>query len=103
QLMWRAAGVVVYFLLFPLAVMDLLPSAAYVLDGTVFVVTLVVPIVRYRLWEIDAVIRRVRAGDGRPGGGLPGRGGDRCRDRLATSRHCGGRIRRGRGVRSGPS
>lgn len=61
QLMWRAAGVVVYFLLFPLAVMDLLPSAAYVLDGTVFVVTLVVPIVRYRLWEIDAVIRRSAA------------------------------------------
>ncbi len=61
QLMWRAAGVVVSLLLFPLAVTNLLPSVAYLLDGTVFVVTLAVPIIRYRLWEIDAVIRRSAA------------------------------------------
>lgn len=61
QLMWRAAGVAISLLLFPLAVMDLLPSVAYLVDGTVFVVTLAVPIIRYRLWEIDAVIRRSAA------------------------------------------
>ncbi|WP_433202185.1 sensor histidine kinase [Dactylosporangium sp. CS-047395] len=58
QLLWRAIGVVQALLLFPLVVLDLVPSAAFIADGTVFVATLVVPILVYRLWDIDTVIRR---------------------------------------------
>ncbi|MFI5953731.1 sensor histidine kinase [Cryptosporangium sp. NPDC051539] len=58
QLRWRAYGVVAALALFPLAVNNLLPTLVSVLDGLLFVATLVIPIVRYRLWAIDTIIRR---------------------------------------------
>ena len=58
QLRWRAAGVLVSLALFPFAVAGVLPGVVDVLDGLVFVATLAVPVVYYRLWEIDIVIRR---------------------------------------------
>jgi two-component system NarL family sensor kinase len=57
QLKWRAAGVLISLALFPLAVTGHL-GVLDVLDAPVFVVTLVVPIVRYRLWAIDTIVRR---------------------------------------------
>ena len=58
---WRAFGVVLSLALFPLAVNQVLPTLVDVLDGLFFVTTLVIPIVRYRLWAIDTVIRRSAA------------------------------------------
>jgi two-component system NarL family sensor kinase len=58
QLRWRAFGVVASLALFPLAVNQVLPTLVDVLDGVFFVTTLVIPIVRYRLWAIDTIIRR---------------------------------------------
>ncbi len=58
QLTWRAAGVVVSLALFPLAVTEHLSGLVTAADGTVFVATLAIPIVRYRLWAIDAILRR---------------------------------------------
>ena len=58
QLSWRAAGVGYALLLFPLAVTNRLPGWATDLDPLVFVVTLVVPVLRYDLWAIDTLIRR---------------------------------------------
>jgi len=57
QLKWRAAGVLLALALFPLAVTEHL-GALDVLDAPVFVLTLVIPIVRYRLWAIDTIVRR---------------------------------------------
>jgi len=61
QLRWRAYGVVMSLTLFPLAVSEALPVAVNLADGLLFTTTLVIPIVRYRLWAIDTIIRRSMA------------------------------------------
>jgi signal transduction histidine kinase len=61
QLRWRAFGVVLSLALFPIAVAEALPFAVSLVDGLVFTTTLVIPIVRYRLWAIDTIIRRSSA------------------------------------------
>jgi two-component system NarL family sensor kinase len=61
QLRWRALGVVLSLVTFPFAVISALPTFTDALDGVVFVTTLVVPVMRYGLWEIDTVIRRSAA------------------------------------------
>jgi signal transduction histidine kinase len=61
QLRWRALGVVLALVLFPLAVTESLPLAVNLVDGLLFTATLVIPIVRYRLWAIDTIIRRSAA------------------------------------------
>lgn len=61
QLQWRAAGVVLSLALFPFAVLEVLPAEVADLEALVFVVTLVVPVLRYDLWAIDTLIRRSAA------------------------------------------
>lgn len=61
QLQWRAAGVAASLVLFPLAVTESLPDEVGYLDPFVFVITLVVPVLRYDLWAIDTLIRRSAA------------------------------------------
>ena len=61
QLRWRAYGVVLALLLFPFIVSNVLPVLIQTLDGLLFVTTLAVPVIRYRLWAIDTVIRRSAA------------------------------------------
>jgi hypothetical protein len=58
QLRWRAYGVVLSLILFPFAVTEMLPLLVNLIDGLLFVITLAIPVVRYRLWAIDTVIRR---------------------------------------------
>ncbi len=58
QLRWRAVGVVGSLLLFPFAVTETLPDAVSDVGPTLFVATLVVPVLRYDLWTIDSIIRR---------------------------------------------
>jgi two-component system NarL family sensor kinase len=57
QLKWRAVGVLVALAAFPLAVTEQL-AWANVIDAPVFVLTLVVPVLRYRLWIVDTIVRR---------------------------------------------
>ncbi|MFL6156116.1 MAG: sensor histidine kinase [Marmoricola sp.] len=61
QLQWRAAGVVASLLLFPFAVTESLPGVIDDIDPFIFVVTLLVPVLRYDLWAIDTLIRRSAA------------------------------------------
>ncbi len=61
QLQWRAAGVVFAFVLFPLAVTETLPSWLVAVEPLAFVVTLMIPVLRYNLWAIDSLIRRSAA------------------------------------------
>ena len=58
QLRWRAYGIALSLVLFPFAVSQVLPAVIDVLDGLFFVTTLAIPVVWYRLWAIDTVIRR---------------------------------------------
>ncbi|MFD7877741.1 sensor histidine kinase [Streptomyces sp. NPDC059766] len=58
QLKWRAVGVIVALVLFPLAVTEQLPSLLNTVDTVLFVLTLVLPVLRYRLWSIDTILRR---------------------------------------------
>jgi signal transduction histidine kinase len=65
QLQWRAAGVGVSLLLFPLAVSGVVSggSGAYgAVAPLVFVSTLAIPVLRYQLWSGDPVPRRRRVG-----------------------------------------
>jgi signal transduction histidine kinase len=57
QLKWRAVHVLVSLALFPLAVTSGV-GFLHRIDNTVFVLTLALPVLRYRLWAIDTIIRR---------------------------------------------
>ncbi|WP_203844735.1 sensor histidine kinase [Dactylosporangium siamense] len=57
QLKWRAAGILAALALFPLAVTDHL-GGFNALDPVLFVLTLAVPVLRYRLWAIDTIVAR---------------------------------------------
>jgi two-component system NarL family sensor kinase len=61
QLKWRAAGVVLSLALFPLAVTERIGAVVTALDGSIFVATLAIPVVRYQLWAIDSILRRSAA------------------------------------------
>jgi two-component system, NarL family, sensor kinase len=60
QLKWRAVGVIVSIALFPVGVWGLLSPAGGV-ESIAFVLTLTIPVLRYRLWAIDTIIRRSAA------------------------------------------
>jgi signal transduction histidine kinase len=65
QLQWRAVGVAVSLLLFPLAVSGVVSGADGVygaLAPLIFVSTLAVPVLRYQLWAGDPAPRRRRVG-----------------------------------------
>jgi two-component system NarL family sensor kinase len=57
QLKWRATGVVVSLALFPFAVAEV-TGLLDPIDSVWFCLTLVIPVLRYRLWAIDRIIRR---------------------------------------------
>jgi signal transduction histidine kinase len=56
QLKWRAAGVVGALVLFPFAVAESIDVG--LVDSLLFALTLVIPVLRYRLWAIDTILRR---------------------------------------------
>jgi len=57
QLKWRAVGVVGALVLFPFAASGHL-SVLNAVDAPLFVLTLAVPVLRYKLWSIDPILRR---------------------------------------------
>lgn len=57
QLKWRTVGVLLSLALYPLAVTQSLGHVGDA-DSAVFVLTLAVPVLRYRLWAIDTILRR---------------------------------------------
>jgi len=57
QLKWRAAHVLFAIALFPLAV-TIGVGPFDPLDNVLFVLTLAIPVLRYRLWVIDTILRR---------------------------------------------
>jgi signal transduction histidine kinase len=63
QLQWRAAGVAISLVLFPLSFFTGLTSGAYgALAPLIFVSTLVIPVLRYQLWSGNPLPRRRRVG-----------------------------------------
>lgn len=56
QLKWRSAQVVYAIALFPVVVSGLWSPPP--IDSILFTATLVVPVLRYRLWAIDTILRR---------------------------------------------
>ena len=56
QLKWRATGVVAALALFPFAVAEWIDVSP--IDNLLFASTLVIPVLRYRLWAIDTILRR---------------------------------------------
>jgi two-component system NarL family sensor kinase len=57
QLKWRATGVVVSLVMFPFAVAEV-TGVLDPIDSVWFCLTLVIPVLRYRLWAIDWILRR---------------------------------------------
>ncbi|MEO8851870.1 MAG: histidine kinase [Allobranchiibius sp.] len=62
QLQWRAAGAAVALVLFPLTIADTLPAAASVAGPLIFVITLLIPVLRYQLWSGAPLTRRRKVG-----------------------------------------
>jgi len=60
QLKWRAVHVLFAIALFPLAVTGGLGVIDRT-DNTLFVLTIAIPVLRYRLWAIDTILRRSAA------------------------------------------
>ncbi len=57
QLKWMAVGILASFALFPIAIAEV-TSLLDPIGNLVFVATLAIPVLRYRLWAIDTLLRR---------------------------------------------